>query len=95
MDMMLASVLEHISDTPWPGGQVEVFGLHITLVSSSIVSMILVGVLLAVLVPLLTRRGGDIPHGGRNVLEILVIFVRDMIAKPALHEKATTFCPCC
>jgi len=93
MNMMLASVLEHISDTPWPGGQVEVFGLRVTLMSSSIASIILVGVLLAVLVPRLARRVGDIPHGGRNVLEILVIFVRDMIAKPALHEKAYDFLP--
>lgn len=93
MNMMLANVLDHISDTPWPGGQVEVLGIRMTIMSSSIASMIVVGVLLAIFVPRLARRGGDIPHGGKNVLEILVIFVRDMIARPALHDKAYDFLP--
>jgi F-type H+-transporting ATPase subunit a len=34
-----------------------------------------------------------VPTGGRNVVEVIVLFVRDMIAKPALHEKAWPFMP--
>ena len=92
---MLASMdlMEHISDHPWPGWQVEVFGMRVTLMSSGISAMIVVGLgLIAVLVPVArryrTKRG--VPQ---YALEALVVFVRDNIARPALHEKAYTYLP--
>jgi F-type H+-transporting ATPase subunit a len=53
--------------------------------------MLIVGALLAVALPMLARRRARIPTGGANFLEVVVIFVRDMIARPALHEKAYTY----
>jgi F-type H+-transporting ATPase subunit a len=87
------NLLEYLSDHPWPGWRVEVLGVPVTLMSSAIFTMVLVtAVLWAVLVPL-ARRWRTVPHGGPNALEVIVVFVRDMIARPALHERAYHFLP--
>lgn len=91
--MFLANVIQHISDHPWPNAQVEVFGFRLTWMSSSIASMILVALLLILVILPVVRRSQRVPRGGRNVLEIVVIFVRDLIARPALHDKAYTYLP--
>ena len=93
--MLLASanLMDHVSDHPWPGCQVEVFGLQVTWMSSGIATMILVGVLLAAGLLLGTRRWGPQPKGVGNLIEAIVVFVRDMIARPALHEKAYDYLP--
>ena len=93
--MLIASVnlIEHVADKPWPGWTVTLFGMKITMMSNGIAAMVLVAlILLAVLIPL-TRRWKAIPTGGRAALEAIVVFVRDMIARPALHDKAYTFLP--
>ena len=97
--MMLAEMdfnlflMEHLQDHPWPGCRVTVFGTDITWMSSSIASMLIVAALLiAVIVPI-ARRRGTLPTGSYNVLELVAQFVRDMIARPALHEKAYAFMP--
>jgi len=92
---MAETIMDHVTDHPWPydWARVEVFGTTVTLVSSSIISMLLTGVILvAVLVPM-ARRHRYVPSGSANVLEVLVVFVRDMIARPALHDKADEHMP--
>ncbi|MFP4054955.1 MAG: F0F1 ATP synthase subunit A [Phycisphaerae bacterium] len=98
--MLLASgnLMDHVNDHPWPGCTVEVFGLPVTLMSSGIFTMILVAIVLVSLVGSVMARHRNrtpdaTPTGGYNVLETLVVFVRDVIAKPALHEKADAFLP--
>jgi len=87
------NLLEHVLDHPWAGFTFRVFGVPVTWMSGGIVSMILVGVLLvAVLVPM-ARRCSYVPKGGQNFLESLVVFVRETIARPALHEKADAYLP--
>lgn len=100
--MLLAeefNLIKHITDHPWPGFQ---WNAHlplpapfdkITLMSSGIASMIVVAVLLLAVVIPLARRQMNVPKGGRNLVEILVLFVRDMIARPALHDRASYFLP--
>ncbi len=87
------NLIEHISDHPWDGCTVQWGGHDIVLMSSAIASMILVAILLLVFVIPLARRAVQVPHGGRNVLEVLVLFVRDWIAKPALHDRAYQYMP--
>ncbi len=88
-----ANLLKHVLDRPWPGWGIDVFGVHITLMSGAIVSMwIVCAVLIAIIVPM-ARRPTYVPSGGQNFLESLVVFVRDVIARPALHEKADTYLP--
>lgn len=101
--MLLASsdLLDHVTDTPWPGCTVEFFGLPVTLMSSGIATIVLVGVTLAVLLPWMTRRylraGGAFSEGRCTVtggiLESLVLFVRNQIAVPSLGDKAGRFLP--
>jgi F-type H+-transporting ATPase subunit a len=93
--LLLASTnpIEHVVDKPWVGWQVHLMGVEITLMSSCIAAMLLVAaILLAVLVPVGRRRAG-VPSGLHNVLESIAVFVRDMIARPALHDKAYDFLP--
>ena len=85
--------MKHISDHPWPGWQVRWFGADVTLMSNNIASMILVAVILAAVIVPIARRRGDVPRGWRNLLEVIVIFVRDMIARPALQDRAYAFLP--
>jgi F-type H+-transporting ATPase subunit a len=92
---MAELIMRHVSDHPWPYSwcQVEWFGLPITLMSSAIFSMILTAiVLMAVIIPMAQRHKAT-PTGSANALEALVVFIRDMIAKPALHEKALNYLP--
>lgn len=93
MLLAAANLVEQISDHPWPGCQVRLFGLTITWMSSGIASMLLAAVVLLALVIPLARRWQMVPRGGASVLEIVVYFVRDMIARPALHDKADQFMP--
>lgn len=93
--MLLAefNLIEHINDHPWPGFTFEWHGMKIVWMSSAIASMIVVALLLIAIVIPLARRSSTVPRGGRNVMEVLFIFVRDMIAKPALHDHAYQFLP--
>ena len=85
------SLLDHVQDHPWPGCQL--LEGRVTWMSSGIASILLVGMVLAVVLPLLARRGARLPVGGQNALEVLTVFVRDMIARPALHGKAYDYLP--
>ena len=85
----------HLADHPWPGCTATVGGVNITWMSSAIAAMIIVAVgLIAVILPI-TRRRKALPSGGYNVLEILTVFVRDSIARPALRDddKVYKFLP--
>jgi F-type H+-transporting ATPase subunit a len=87
------NLIEHLSDHPWDGFTVQWGGHEIMLMSSAIASMILVAIAMLVFVLPQVRRASDVPRGGRNVLEVLILFVRDWIAKPALHDRAYQFMP--
>jgi F-type H+-transporting ATPase subunit a len=86
-------VIHHISDHPWAGCQVQVGGMTVTWMSDGIATMLLTACALIVLLPLLARRRQTVPSGGYNALEVLVVFIRDMVARPALHARAEAFLP--
>lgn len=86
-------LVRHIVDHPWKGWDVTWLGQKITLMSSAIGTMLLAALILVAVVLPLARRYQAVPRGGRNVLEVLVIFVRDRIARPALHDKTYPFLP--
>jgi len=85
------NVLEEVSDHPLI--QQVWFGMKVTVWSSGIAAMLVVAALAVAIVLPLSRRAQKVPSGARNVLEVLVVFVRDMIARPALHDKAYAFLP--
>jgi F-type H+-transporting ATPase subunit a len=95
--MMLAAfnvgdyVRHHMVDHPWPGCQISVMGIPLTWMSSGIAAMLLAASLLMLIVLPMARRTQEIPTRGQNALEALVVFVRDMIAKPALHDRSYAY----
>ncbi|MCD4823402.1 MAG: F0F1 ATP synthase subunit A [Phycisphaerae bacterium] len=84
-------LMSHVVDHPWPGCQVTIFGMEITWMSSSIASMIIVGLALCIILPLRAKRAAATGKGG--ILEVTVLFVRNNIAIPALGENANRFLP--
>lgn len=86
-------IVSHMIDHPWPHSQVTLGPLTLTLMSSGIATMILVAVVLSVVIPLMARRRAETPHGGYNFVEAIVVFVRDMIARPALGDRAYRYLP--
>ncbi len=90
---MADQIMDRISDHPWPGCQVQIGGMTITWMSSAIGSMLITAfVILAVIIPM-ARKHKTMPRGSANVLDLVVVFVRDMIARPALHDKAYHYLP--
>ena len=87
-------LLHHISDQKWPGCTLHAFGMEFTWMSSGISAMLIVALLLVgVLLPL-ARRRQVVPRGAKGFVEMLVVFVRDVIARPALGDKkAYAFLP--
>ncbi len=87
------NLIEHLSDHPWHGWHVDTPIGRITLMSSGIASMIIVGLVLLLVIPRLARKDAPVPRGMRHAIELIVVFVREMIARPALHAKADKYLP--
>lgn len=85
--------LSHVLDVPWPGFTFEVMGIPMTVLSGGIISILVAGIALVALLVPAARRIEYIPTGAQNILEGIVLFVRDTIARPALHEKAEQYLP--
>jgi F-type H+-transporting ATPase subunit a len=92
---MLAAIdlVKRFSDHPWPGWYAEPFGVPVTLMSSAIATMLMAAVALTALLVPTARRARLVPRGGYNVAELIVVFVRDLIARPALREKTYDYLP--
>lgn len=85
--------LYHVLDKPWPGFTFRFFGMPFTVLSGGIISIFIAGIALVAFIVPAARKPSYIPKGMQNILEGLVIFVRDTIARPALHEKAENYLP--
>lgn len=99
---MLASaeqvdIIKKITDHPWQGWpwQMDIPGtdMKITLMSSGLAVMVVVAIVLILVILPVARHYRQVPKGGRNVLELILLFIRDMVARPALHDKAYRFLP--
>ena len=91
--MLLAATdnpLVHIVDRPWRLG-----GVVVPWMSSQIAVMILVGLTLAIVLPLLTarRRGGLVPRGAAWIVDLIVVFVRRWIVQPAMGDQGDRWTP--
>jgi F-type H+-transporting ATPase subunit a len=83
--------IRHVIDQPWKDAP-QLFGHPI--MSSQIATMILAGIILLAVLLLASRKRAIRPAGrGYNLVEFIVLLVRDFIARPALHEKTYRFLP--
>lgn len=86
-------IKHHLSDHPWPGCRAELWGQTVTWMSDGIATMVLTAGVLVAVILILARRRRTVPRGAYNALEVVVVFVRDMIARPALKERAYRYLP--
>ena len=63
------------------------------MLSGGIISILIAGIALVAFIVPAARKPKYVPKGFQNILEGLVIFVRDTIARPALHDKAENYLP--
>jgi len=84
-----ADPVEHILDLPWRIG-----GRQVPWMSAQIGVMILSAALLAIAIPLLTRR--NLPRSRRRsmgLVELVAVFIRDHIARPAMGANGDRAMP--
>jgi F-type H+-transporting ATPase subunit a len=83
------NLMEHVLDHPWRLG-----GRAVPWMSSQITVMLLVGVGLAVVLPLLAgRRGGGRRGAAYQMVEMFVSFVRHRVAAPAMGRHGDPYVP--
>ncbi|MBI5722678.1 MAG: F0F1 ATP synthase subunit A [Planctomycetes bacterium] len=94
---MLASgsfILDHINDSPWKDCVVTLpGGMKITLMSSAIAMMIISAIVVLLIILPTVRKWKQRPSGMQNFLEAIVLFIREQVARPALHHRTDTFLP--
>lgn len=91
---MSGRIMQMVSDHPWQGCRWQIAeGVYITWMSSAIASMLITAVVLVAVIVPAARRHSRTPTGSANLLELLVVFVRDTIARPAIGEKAHDYLP--
>jgi len=91
--LAISNPLYHVLDVPWPGFTFRVLGMPFTVLSGGIISILIAGIAMVAFIVPTARKPSYVPKGVQNILEGLVIFVRDTIARPALHEKAENYLP--
>ena len=86
--------MEHVLDSPelhLPWGHVylphiELFGIDLS-VTRHVVMMWVAAIFLVVVLLVSTRRRGLVPSGFANVIESVVVFIRDEVAVPNIGKK--------
>lgn len=95
------TILHHVQDTRvfdlWPLGHVNLPEIHLFGIDFSItkhlVMMWIASVLLVVVLRLAFRRQASVPSGIANLLEALVVFLRDEVILPNTGEAGRRYLP--
>jgi F-type H+-transporting ATPase subunit a len=74
----------HVADLP--------FGISLD-ITKHVILLWVAAALLVILVTMAGRQRGLVPRGLRNVLEPVLLFIRDELAVPNFHEKADRYLP--
>ena len=70
----------------------SVFGHHLS-VSNHLVMLCVAGLLMLIVFPLVARSKERVPRGFRNMVETVLQFLREQVARPSLHEATDKFMP--
>jgi F-type H+-transporting ATPase subunit a len=68
----------------------EVGGISVT---NTLVMLLAAGVLMLIVFPIAARSRDRVPSGLRNFVESVMQFLREQVARPALHEATDRFMP--
>ena len=82
-------IIHHLVDSP------TVFGLDLSRIgiTKHVIFMWIAAAILIVLLSTAARQKGLVPRGFRNFLEPILLFLRDEVAVPNLHDKADRYLP--
>ena len=78
--------LSHV--TPHPLLRVGEFS-----VANTFVMLLLAALLMLIVFPIAARSSGAVPRGLRNLVESVMQFLREQVARPSLHEATDRFMP--
>jgi len=95
------AILHHVQDTNvvdlWPLGHINLPNLHLFGIDFSITKHLLmmwiVCVILVIIFKMTLRRQGPVPSGFSNLLETIVVFLRDEVILPAVGESGKRYLP--
>jgi F-type H+-transporting ATPase subunit a len=82
-------ILHHLMDSPTFLGM-DLSHLHIT---KHIWMMWIASALLIIFMNIAARQKGPVPRGLRNFVEPILLFIRDEVARPNLHDAADKYLP--
>lgn len=86
LTLAAADPMQHIL----PHGLFQVGPLNFT---NHMLMLVMAAVLMLVAFPLLARNYPMVPAGARNLIEAMMEFVREGVARPVLHENTDRFMP--
>jgi F-type H+-transporting ATPase subunit a len=82
-------ILHHLIDAPtYLGIDLSRFGI-----TKHVLLMWMASVLLIVLMNVVARQKGLVPRGLRNLIEPVLLFIRDEVAVPNLHDQTDRYLP--
>ena len=92
-------IMHHILDSKqilgiFPSPEIHLFGIDLT-ITNHVFFMILASAILFFTLrkAVADYKKSQVPHGITNLIEILIVFVRDEIAKPTIHKGYDIFLP--
>lgn len=85
-------IIEHLADHALGGAHLTLFGLDLSITKHVLMLWIAAGFLTLVL-GLAARQKGDVPRGMRNVLESIVLFIRNEVLLPNMGEAGLRYLP--
>jgi len=82
-------IIHHLADSP------TVFGLDLSQfgITKHVVFMWIASAVLIVVMNIAARQRGLVPSGVRNFVEPILLYLRDEVAVPNLHDKADKYLP--
>lgn len=85
--------IEHVTNKPWEwSGYIEPLRGYV--LSSHVIMLMISASILTLFTLTVAKSRSLVPSGKKyNLLEIYVLFIRDFVAKPTLHDKAYKFLP--
>src|SRR5262245_26951209 len=80
--------LLRVHEIPYVGFLVSYLGI-----SKHVFSLFVASALMIAVFPAIAKDKGLVPRGGRNFFEVIMLFIRDEVAKPFLGERTDKFLP--
>ena len=85
-------IIEHLADHVLAGAHLTLFGVDLS-ITKHVLMLWIAALVLVVVLGLTARQKGDVPRGMRNVLESVVLFIRNEVLIPNMGEAGLPYLP--